>query len=121
MEPDAARQQLAAALARVASGERAALRLVYRDTAAKLLASACDLRDDGEAEEVLQEVYITVWRRAATRSGSGEPDHVARGDCPQPRHRPAAGIAKTRGMRPIEDAFDVSDGSAGRAGAGGDE
>ena len=36
MEQDAARNQLTAALARVAKGNRDALRLVYRDTSAKL-------------------------------------------------------------------------------------
>jgi len=66
MDQDAARQQLVAALARVAGGDRAALRLVYRDTSAKLFGICLRiLRDQGEAEDVLQEVYLTVWRRAA--------------------------------------------------------
>ena len=41
--------------------------LVYRDTAAKLFGVCLRiLRDTGEAEDVLQDVYMTVWRRAAT-------------------------------------------------------
>jgi RNA polymerase sigma-70 factor (ECF subfamily) len=67
MEPDAARGQLAAALARVASGDRQALQLVYRDTSAKLFGICLRiLRDKADAEDVLQDVYMTVWRRAET-------------------------------------------------------
>jgi RNA polymerase sigma factor (sigma-70 family) len=64
---DGARKQLTAALARIAGGDRQALKLVYRDTSAKLFA-VCHriLQDKGEAEDVLQDVYITVWRRAGT-------------------------------------------------------
>src|SRR5262245_60120376 len=36
MDADATRKQLVAALARVAAGDRAALRIVYQDTSAKL-------------------------------------------------------------------------------------
>ena len=67
MEQEAAYRQLSAALARVAGGDRNALKLVYRATAAKLFGvSLRILRDQGEAEDVLQDVYLTVWRRAAT-------------------------------------------------------
>ena len=67
LERDAARKQLVAALARVAGGDRGALQLLYRDTSAKLFAVCVRiLRDEGEAEEVLQDVYTTVWQRAGT-------------------------------------------------------
>jgi RNA polymerase sigma factor (sigma-70 family) len=66
MDADATRSQLAAALVRVASGDRAALRLVYRDTSAKLFGVLLRiLNDRSEAEDVLQDVYVTVWRKAA--------------------------------------------------------
>jgi RNA polymerase sigma factor (sigma-70 family) len=66
MDAEAARNQLAAALARVAGGDRAALRLVYQDTSAKLFGVCLRiLNDRSEAEDVLQEVYVTVWRKAA--------------------------------------------------------
>jgi RNA polymerase sigma-70 factor (ECF subfamily) len=65
MDADAARSQLSAALARVAGGDRTALNLVYRNTAAKLLGVCLRiLQDKSEAEEVLQEVYVTVWQKA---------------------------------------------------------
>ena len=67
MDADATRSQLAAALVRVASGDRAALRLVYQDTSAKLFGVCLRiLKDRGEAEDVLQEVFVTVWRKAAS-------------------------------------------------------
>jgi RNA polymerase sigma factor (sigma-70 family) len=66
MDADVARSQLAAALARVAGGDRAALRLIYQDTSAKLFGVCLRiLHDRTEAEDVLQEVYVTVWRKAA--------------------------------------------------------
>ena len=67
MDADATRRQLAAALVRVAGGDRAALRVVYQDTSAKLFGVCLRiLKDRGEAEDVLQEVFVTVWRKAAS-------------------------------------------------------
>jgi RNA polymerase sigma factor (sigma-70 family) len=67
IEQDAARKQLVAALARIAGGDRGALQLLYRDTSAKLFAVCVRiLRDEGEAEDVLQDVYTRVWQRAGT-------------------------------------------------------
>src|SRR6476620_5158501 len=67
MDADATRSQLAAALVRVAGGDRAALHLVYQDTSAKLFGVCLRiLKDRGEAEDVLQEVFVTVWRKAAS-------------------------------------------------------
>src|SRR5229473_7630050 len=67
MDADATRSQLVAALARVAAGDRAALRLVYQDTSAKLFGVCLRiLKDRGEAEDVLQDVYVTVWRKAGS-------------------------------------------------------
>src|SRR5258705_13060817 len=61
------RSQLAAALARVAGGDRAALRIVYQDTSAKLYGVCLRiLKDRAEAEDVLQDVFVAVWRKAAS-------------------------------------------------------
>jgi RNA polymerase sigma-70 factor (ECF subfamily) len=52
-------------MARVAAGERAALRQLYEATSAKLFGVCLRiLSDRDESEDVLQEVYLTVWRRA---------------------------------------------------------
>ena len=68
MDADAARsRELAAALVRVPGGDRAALRLVYQETSAKLFGVCLRiLKDRSEAEDVLQDVYVTVWRKAAS-------------------------------------------------------
>jgi RNA polymerase sigma factor (sigma-70 family) len=107
----AARKQLVAALERIAGGDRNALRLLYRDTSAKLFGVCLRiLGDNGEAEDVLQDVYITVWRRAATF----DPDRaspitwlvaIARN---RSIDRLRAG-AKARRMQPLDEAFEVSD------------
>jgi len=115
MEQDAPRKQLAAALSRIAGGDRAALQLVYRDTSAKLFGVCLRiLRDKGEAEDVLQDVYMTVWRRAETF----DPDRaspvtwlvaIARN---RSIDRLRSG-AKARRMRPIDDAVAISDPAPG--------
>ena len=67
MDADATRSQLAAALARVAGGDRSALRIVYQDTSAKLFGVCLRiLNDRSEAEDVLQDVFVTGWRKAAS-------------------------------------------------------
>lgn len=66
MDVKARRLQLAAAIRRVAGGDRTALRLVYDETAPKLFGVLLRiLRDRSEAEDVLQEIYLTVWQKAA--------------------------------------------------------
>jgi DNA-directed RNA polymerase specialized sigma24 family protein len=66
MDAEQSRSQLAAALMRVAAGDGAALRTVYQDTSAKLFGVCLRiLNDKSEAEDVLQDVYMTVWRKAA--------------------------------------------------------
>jgi RNA polymerase sigma factor (sigma-70 family) len=110
MDADALRSQLTAALARVAGGDRAALRLVYQDTSAKLFGVCLRiLRDRAEAEDVLQDVYLTVWRRAASFDASRASPitwlvAIARNRCID-RLRSAGGARRA----PIEEAHEVSD------------
>lgn len=55
-----------ALLVRVAAGDRAALRMVYDATAAKLLTLAQRITGDRQdAEDIVQDVFVTVWRKAA--------------------------------------------------------
>lgn len=64
-EADEESRVLAARLAQVAAGDRAALADVYRRTSAKLFGICLRiLVERSEAEEVLQEVYLTVWQKA---------------------------------------------------------
>ena len=61
----AARDKLKAAMSRLARGESAALEDVYRATSAKLFGICLRiLKDEKEAEDALQDVYLTLWRRA---------------------------------------------------------
>lgn len=58
-------QEVEDMLARVAMGDRAAFTALYDRTSAKLF-GVCTrvLGDRAEAEEVLQEVFVTVWHKA---------------------------------------------------------
>jgi RNA polymerase sigma-70 factor (ECF subfamily) len=61
-DPDA----IEALLAQIAFGNRAAFETLYRRCADRLFGICVRvLRDRGEAEEVLQELFTTVWRKAA--------------------------------------------------------
>lgn len=65
MTPAEARARLDADIARVAAGDRAALRAVYAATSAKLFGICLRITGDREnAEDALQETYVKVWRRA---------------------------------------------------------
>ena len=66
MDLDANRSLIAAALGRIPGGDRAALQTIYRLTSAKLFGVVLRiLAERSEAEDVLQEVFVTVWRKAA--------------------------------------------------------
>ena len=58
-------QRLAAVLARVALGDRAAFATLYRDTRSHLFGVILRINPDrAQAEDVLQEVFVNVWRAA---------------------------------------------------------
>jgi RNA polymerase sigma-70 factor, ECF subfamily len=110
-DAEAHRTRLAATLARVAGGDRAALRVVYQDTSAKLFGVCLRiLNDRSEAEDVLQDVYVTVWRKAGTFDpGRASPITwlvaIARNRSIDKLRAGAAG----RRTEPIENAAEVSD------------
>jgi RNA polymerase sigma-70 factor (ECF subfamily) len=57
--------ELATLLGRVALRDRAAFARLYQQTSAKLFSIALRiLKDRGDADEALQEIYIKVWQRA---------------------------------------------------------
>lgn len=95
----------------VGRGDRAALADVYAATSAKLMGVCLRiLRENAEAEEVLQETFVTVWRRA----GSYDPAKaspitwlvtVARNKA---LDRLRSGRSRPAGME-LGEAFDISD------------
>src|SRR6476660_4799812 len=115
MDLDANRSLIAAALGRIPAGDRAALQTVYRLTSAKLFGVCLRiLGERGEAEDVLQEVYVTVWRKAADFDvGRASPMTwliaIARNRSID-RLRASRQI---RNMNPIDAAVDIADATVG--------
>jgi RNA polymerase sigma-70 factor (ECF subfamily) len=67
-----ASSDIAQLLARTALRDRAAFTQLYQRTSAKLFGVALRiLKDRGEAEEALQEVYVKIWQRADRYSAGG--------------------------------------------------
>lgn len=61
------RQLLSDLLTELGSGDRSALAELYRRTSAKLYGICLRLmRNESDAQDVLQDVYLTVWRRAGS-------------------------------------------------------
>jgi len=102
---------LTAALAKVAAGDRDALREVYDRTAAKLFGLCLRiLGDKGEAEDTMQEIYLSVWRRA----GSFDPSRASPITWLSVIARSRAidrlrASGRARATVPIENAAEVSD------------
>jgi RNA polymerase sigma-70 factor (ECF subfamily) len=64
-QDEGGRQQDQALLARVAGGDMAALRVLYQEHAGRAMAIAMRvLRNEPEAEDVVQEAFLEIWRRA---------------------------------------------------------
>jgi len=111
MDLEANRALIVAALARIPGGDRTALQMVYRLTSAKLFGVCLRiLGERSEAEDVLQEVYLTVWRKAG--------DFDAARASPMTwliaiaRNRAVDRLRasrQSRAMAPIETAGDVAD------------
>jgi RNA polymerase sigma-70 factor, ECF subfamily len=72
---DAARAKLAEALLRTGQGDRSAFETVYKATSAKLFGVCLRIFPDrNEAEEALQDAFLTIWNKAATfESGRASP------------------------------------------------
>jgi RNA polymerase sigma-70 factor (ECF subfamily) len=111
MDLDRKRKLITAALAAAGRGNRDALQTVYRLTAAKLFAVCMRiLGERSEAEDALQEIYMTVWRKAAAFDPALSSPMtwliaIARNRAID--HLRAHG--QNRRMDPIEEAIDLAD------------
>lgn len=111
MEAVMTREALAIELGKTGQGDRAAFQRVYEATSAKLLGVCLRiLGDRGLAEDVLQDTYLTVWRRAETFDATRASPitwlvTIARNRAID-RLRAAGARVQTR---PVDDAFEVAD------------
>jgi RNA polymerase sigma factor (sigma-70 family) len=109
---DLARARLAQALARVADGDRAALEYVYRATSAKLFGIIVRILDDrGDAEDVLQEVYVSLWQKAGSFDASRASPITWLGIMARNRAIDRLRSKRARSAGPLEEAGDIADGS----------
>ncbi|HBF32053.1 sigma-70 family RNA polymerase sigma factor [Rhizobium sp.] len=100
---------VASILTRIAMRDRSALGLLYRQTSQKLFGLClCILKDRGEAEDALQEIFVKIWQNADRFNATGHRamawlNAIARYHC----------IDKLRSRGPvtqdIDDAWDVAD------------
>ena len=103
------------ALKRAGRGEKAALESIYGATSAKLFGICLRiLKDRQESEDVLQEVYLSVWRRA----GSFDPARASPITWLATLARNRAidrlrAVRRTAGSEPVEKALEIADPSPG--------
>ncbi|WP_121634526.1 sigma-70 family RNA polymerase sigma factor [Tropicibacter alexandrii] len=65
-------EEIEALIARISMGDRKAFRALYERTSAKLFGIALRvLKDEGPAEEVVQEVFLRIWDRAGSYRANG--------------------------------------------------
>lgn len=110
MVEDLDRARLSAALRKVAQGDRAALREVYQRTSAKLFGVCLRiLNDRQEAEDVLQEVYLTVWRKSDSFDASKASPITWLVSIARNRSIDRLRSAGSRKSAPIDEAAEIAD------------
>ena len=115
IDPARRRAALSEALRRVASGEKNALETVYSATSAKLFGICLRiLNDRQEAEDVLQEIYLGVWRRADSFDSSRASPITWLATLARNRAIDRLrSLRRTAGADPVEDALDIADAAPG--------
>ncbi|CAN5313085.1 sigma-70 family RNA polymerase sigma factor [soil metagenome] len=110
MDADLSRQALTSNIRRVAGGDRSALQDVYDATSSKLFGVVLRiLNDRSEAEDVLQEVYISVWTKAGTFDESRASPITWLATMARNRAIDRQRQVGRRTTRPIDDANEVPD------------
>ncbi len=112
MSAPAGAAELAALLARAAAGDARAFEAFYERTAAKLFGIiARILVERGEAEDVLQEVYVTIWRKAAEFDPARASPVTWTATIARNRAIDRLRARASRPQAPLDDAMEVRDDS----------
>lgn len=102
--------ELVQLLGRAADGDAAAFRDFYDRTSAKLFGIILRiLPDRGEAEDVLQEVYVTIWRKAAEFDSTRASPVTWAATIARNRSIDRLRARASRPAAPLETAHDVAD------------
>ena len=106
--------ELSALLAKAAEGDEASFRLFYDRTSSKLFGIILRiLVERGEAEDVLQEVYVTVWRKAAEFDAARASPVTWAATIARNRSIDRLRARGSRPSAPLDDAMDIRDDSPG--------
>lgn len=104
------RALLAEALVQTGRGDRASFERLYRRTSAKLFGICLRIfRDRAEAEEALQEAYITIWNKAATFDPTRASPITWLATVTRNRAIDRLRASGKGGLAPIDEAFEVAD------------
>lgn len=107
--------ELAALLARIADGDSGAFQIFYDRTSAKLFGVILRiLIERQESEDVLQEVYVSVWRKAATFDPAKAGAITWATTIARNRAIDRLRARPPRGHVPVEQAFDLADDRPGQ-------
>ena len=107
-------RELVVLLDSVASGDTAAFKSLYEATSAKLFGVVLRiLIERGEAEDVLQEVYTTVWRKAAEFDSTRASPITWMVTIARNRSIDRLRARASRPAAPLDEAYDVRDECAG--------
>ena len=102
--------ELSALLARVADGDTAAFQAFYDRTSAKLFGVILRiLIERQESEDVLQDVYLSIWRKAATFDPSKASPITWTATIARNRAIDRLRARPPRAHVPVEQAFDLAD------------
>lgn len=106
--------ELSALLSSAAAGDEASFRIFYDRTSAKLFGIILRiLVERSEAEDVLQEVYVTVWRKAAEFDASRASPVTWAATIARNRSIDRLRARGSRPSAPLDEAMDVRDDSPG--------
>jgi RNA polymerase sigma-70 factor, ECF subfamily len=104
------RAQLASALVSAGQGNRAAFEEVYKRTSAKLFGICLRIfHDRQDAEDALQDAYVTIWNRATTFEPSRASPITWLATVTRNRAIDRLRARKSTATAPVEEAYEVPD------------